>query len=170
MVSRGKIKKIGKLIAIKSLMKYSQEEIIKKVTQDTIDNIRAIDNELEPIRNELDRYIKENTKGFNDSDFKALHSKARHYSTVLNNHLGYLGAGLSIVDIINKNRDIRAWDLDIIALYLLDKIIGDNFGISSSELLRVARYISSLYDLDNNSKFKDRIAHIGRANTILMYM
>ena len=167
MISRGAVKYVAKLFAIRGLFEYSYKATLKNAEDENIANEMELINErVAPIRDELKDYIIRVTKGFSDKDIDLILKKSSHIDHVLNNTLGYMGAGLNISKMINKNRNVKGWDLDIIALYLLERVVKDDFKIPSSEILETARFINSRYDLDNNDKFQDRLAHIGRVNWI----
>ena len=171
MVSRGKLTYIAKLIAIKGLFRYSKEMSNREsMTHKEKALMNEIDNELEPIILSLDNYVKAQTENLKPNDIKVLEGKTHRVNTVLNNTLGYMGAGAgdAIVELANKKRNVKAWDMDIISLYLLSGVMNGDIGVSDSELLRIARFINNKYDLDNSLKFRDRLAHIGRVNTILL--
>lgn len=172
MISKGYIKEIAKFVSIQALFRFSYETTRANrhlATPEEQAILGNIEERLSYIRDALDEYIKVKTQKLSDADFKVLKSKSISINHIIANHLGYMGIETNLYGVINRKRDVKAWDLDIIALYLLDKIIDDDFPKTSEYILSVARYINSCYNGDMKKKFRDKLEHIGRANTIEMY-
>ena len=171
-ISKGYIRTVAKLLAVKGLMDFSHnrtQERLDKLSEGDREATRDIENELSPIRDYLKEYTHKMVKNFSQSHFKALKSYGNRLDRILNDRLGYMGAGLNIVKIINHKRNIKGYDLDIIALYLLERIAPNDFKYSSEKILQIARYINGKYDIDNSAKIKDRIAHIGKVNSLIVF-
>ncbi len=172
MISRGYLRGVAKLNTVSNVLRYNYEVMSAKtdkgnaLSADEKHAFNELITRVTPIREALDAYIKREKAKLSKRDLLTMYSKADTYNRVVSKHLGYLGQNLEIMHIINNKRKVKAYDLDIIALYMLDKL---DFK-SNIDLIEVARFISDSFNLNFREKMCDRFEHIAKVNSILMEM
>lgn len=167
-ISRGKLAYYAKIVAIWELFKYNQsrlKEVLEHYEKDdnSYKELDSLINLMIPIIQQIKEFLRVSTKGMSDDDFKTLHSKAQRYNSILSNNLGYIGSGLNIKMLLNNNRNVRHFDLDIIGLKLLNRIKQDDLSFKEDlELLVIKVAKATKYSM------RDRLEHIGRVNHLEM--